>query len=161
MPPDPPRGYHLRRVFMRTPLRQILDPPQSVNGPYLFNLFLNDLEITYGSFPALFKNADDSTVVGPVLGNIDSSVALEKESLNWLRDNGRSYNPGKCKELVIKKSNKDIYNPVNCIPQHNELFFFGVTLQSDCKFSSHVKVKLVKANNCVHPYIKNFEKGTI
>ena len=26
----------------------------------------------------------------------------------------------------------------------------GVTLQSDCKFSSHVKVKLVKANKCLH-----------
>ena len=28
MPPDPPRGYRLRRAFIRTPLRQILDPPQ-------------------------------------------------------------------------------------------------------------------------------------
>ena len=28
MPLDPPRGYRLRRAFIRTPLRQILDPPQ-------------------------------------------------------------------------------------------------------------------------------------
>ena len=28
--------------------------------------------------------------------------------------------------------------------------YLGVTLQSDCKFSSHVKVKLVKANKCLH-----------
>ena len=28
MPPDPSRGYRLRRAFIRTPLRQILDPPQ-------------------------------------------------------------------------------------------------------------------------------------
>ena len=28
MPPDPPRDYRLRRAFIRTPLRQILDPPQ-------------------------------------------------------------------------------------------------------------------------------------
>ena len=62
-----------------------------------------------------------------------------------------SCNPGKCKELVIKKkSNKDIYNPVNCIPQHNQLCLLGVTLQSDCKVSSHIKVKLVKANKCLH-----------
>ena len=33
MPPDPPRGYRLWRAFIRTPLRQILDPPQvSVAG---------------------------------------------------------------------------------------------------------------------------------
>ena len=30
MHPDPPRGY-LRRAFIRTPLRQILDPPQIVD----------------------------------------------------------------------------------------------------------------------------------
>ena len=37
-----------------------------------------------------------------------------------------SCNPGKCKELVIKKkSNKDIYSPVKCIPQHDELCLLG------------------------------------
>ena len=62
-----------------------------------------------------------------------------------------SCNPGKCKGLVIKtKSNKDIYDPVNCIPRHNELCLLGVTLQSDCNFSSHGKVKLVKANKGLH-----------
>ena len=30
MPPDPPRGYRLLRAFIRTPLRQILDPPQLI-----------------------------------------------------------------------------------------------------------------------------------
>ena len=29
MPPDPPRDYRLRRAFIRTLLRQILNPPQS------------------------------------------------------------------------------------------------------------------------------------
>ena len=123
----------------------------SVSGPHLFNIFLNDLEITYDGFPALFKYADDSTIVAPVLGNTDTSVALVNELLNWSRDNRMSCNPSKCKELVIrKKSNKDTYNLVNCIPQHSELCLLGVTLQSDCKFSSHVKVKLAKANKGLH-----------
>ena len=34
----------------------------SVSGPYVFNVFLNDLEIKLGSTPALFKYADESTV---------------------------------------------------------------------------------------------------
>ena len=37
-----------------------------MSGPYLFNVFLNNLEIKIGSTPALSKYADDSTIVTPV-----------------------------------------------------------------------------------------------
>ena len=60
-------------------------------------------------------------------------------------------NPSKCKELVVRKMNNNtqheqIYN----IPQCNSLSFLAITLQSNCKFSEHVKLKLVKANGCLH-----------
>ena len=97
-------------------------------------MFLDDLEIIYDGFP-LFKYADDSTIVAPVLGNTDTSVALVNEFLNCSRGHCMSCNSSKCKELVIrKKSNKNTYNSVNCIPQRSELCLLGVTLQSDCKF---------------------------
>ena len=49
----------------------------SVSGPYLFNVFLNDLEIKLGSTPALLKYADDSTIVAPVWkGGSDTSSDL-------------------------------------------------------------------------------------
>ena len=39
MPPEPPMGYRPRRAFIRTPLRQILDPPpqqaQTLRGKLL------------------------------------------------------------------------------------------------------------------------------
>ena len=38
----------------------------SVGGPYLFNVFLNDLEVFMNDTPVLFKYADDSTIVTPV-----------------------------------------------------------------------------------------------
>ena len=38
----------------------------SVSDPHLFNIFLNDLEITYDGFPALFKYTDDSIIVAPI-----------------------------------------------------------------------------------------------
>ena len=41
MPPDPPRGYRLRRAFIRTPLRQILDPPQGAINTLLSHAFTN------------------------------------------------------------------------------------------------------------------------
>ena len=47
MPPDPPRGYRLRRAFIRTPLRQILGSPQVIkeiqqHHPY-FDIVFNIL----------------------------------------------------------------------------------------------------------------------
>ena len=39
----------------------------SVSGPYLFSIFINDLGISIDNHPALFKYADDSTLIAPVL----------------------------------------------------------------------------------------------
>ena len=41
----------------------------SVSGPYLFNIFISDLEISIDNHPALFKYADDSTLIVPVWSN--------------------------------------------------------------------------------------------
>ena len=38
----------------------------SVSGPYLFNVFINDLEINLKGRPALLKYADDSTIIVPL-----------------------------------------------------------------------------------------------
>ena len=34
-----------------------------VSGPYLFNIFINALELVLGNRPALFKYADDSSII--------------------------------------------------------------------------------------------------
>ena len=38
----------------------------SVSGPYLFSIYLNDLEISIGEETICFKYADDCTIVIPV-----------------------------------------------------------------------------------------------
>ena len=48
----------------------------SVSGPYLFNIFLNDLEIKNGSTTCLYKYADDSTIIAPVWRDTDCSNEL-------------------------------------------------------------------------------------
>ena len=127
----------------------------SVSGPHLFNIFLNDLEIVHNGARALLKYADDSTILVPVLNNIDTSATLVSEFLNWSKDNGMPCNPRKCKELIFtKKSNNDVFEPINCIPQYDNLCLLGVTFQSNCKFSSHIKLKV---STCT----KNFTKGAI
>ena len=53
----------------------------SVSGPYLFNIFLNDLEIELNGVQSLFKYADDSNIVAPVWKNYDSSAGLVNDFL--------------------------------------------------------------------------------
>ena len=44
----------------------------SVSGPFLFNIFLNDLEINLGSESAVIKYADDTSIIVPVWKDNDS-----------------------------------------------------------------------------------------
>ena len=60
------------------------------------------------------------------------------------------YNPPKCKEIIFRKKGfiQDIAQ-VNNIPQSTELPILGVTFQENCKYSKHVRAKLIKANKCL------------
>ena len=106
----------------------------TVSGPYLFNVFLNDLEIKLSSTHALFKYADDSTIVAPLWkGGSDTSSDLVEAFLTWANCNSMSCNPNKCKELVIKKKgNSTFYPVVRNITQHATLDLLGLTFQNDC-----------------------------
>ena len=74
----------------------------SVSGPYLFNIFLNDLEISYNNAPALFIYADDSTMVSPVSNQCDPSANLVGQFMTWSKDNNMSCNLKKCKEPIFR-----------------------------------------------------------
>ena len=118
------------------------EPPQgSVSGPYPFNVFFNDLEIFYNNAPALFKNADDSTIVSPVGNQCDPSANLVEQS--WSKENNMSCNQRKYKELNFRRrGNSSEYNPVFDIPQCSSLVLLGVTIQSDCKFRAKANKRL-------------------
>ena len=123
-----------------------------MGGSYLFNVFLNDLDIKLGSTPALFMYADDSTIVAPVWkGGSDTSSGLVEKFLTRANCNSMSCNPNKCKELFIKKKgNSTFYPVVRNIPQHATLTLLSLTFRNDCKFFAHIKAKLCKANKCLH-----------
>ena len=62
-----------------------------------------------------------------------------------------SCNPGKCKELTIRKKGFveelcKIHNILQC----SELKLLGVIFQYNCKYASNVCEKIVKANKCLH-----------
>ncbi len=71
--------------------------------------------------------------------------------MDWTTLNQMKCNTSKCKGLVLKKKGQqhtfhEIYN----ISQHDSLIILGVTFQSDCKFTKHVKTKLYEANRCLY-----------
>ena len=62
-----------------------------------------------------------------------------------------SCNTTKYKELCMaKKGVTPNFPPLCGIEQSDSFTLLGVTLQNDCKFSSHVKGKLREANNCLY-----------
>ena len=59
-------------------------------------------------------------------------------------------NPLKCKEIIFRNKGfiQDI-SQVNDIPQCTEPPILGVTFQENCKYSEHVRAKLIKTNTCL------------
>ena len=68
----------------------------SVSGPYLLTVFINDLEINLEGCPALFKYADDSTIIIPYWRNGQCRNDLVDQFLNWSSRNRTTCNPTKC-----------------------------------------------------------------
>jgi hypothetical protein len=122
----------------------------SVSGPHLFNLFVNDLTIEEENKTALDKYADDATLQVVVLKNSqDDSLTYLNQFMNWTEENDMSCNTSKCKELVLNKSGRaEQYIPSSIMnmEQCPELKLLGVTFQSNCKFTEHVKNMLYSAN---------------
>lgn len=75
----------------------------SVSGPYLFNIFVNDLELTINNKPALFKYADDSTILVLVQENKDCCTDLVGQFQAWSDNNQKNCNLKNCKEVIIRK----------------------------------------------------------
>ena len=130
-------------------------------GPYLLNVFLNDLEVFMNDTPVFFKYAYDSTIVAPVWKDLDTSADLVNQFLSWSINNQMLCNPSKCKEMIFRKKESsgtrhqyapinNIPHPINNIPQCDSLVLLGLPFQPNCKFSEHVRLKLTKANKCLH-----------
>ena len=106
----------------------------SLSGPYLFSIFINDLEISIDNHPTLFKYTDDSTLIVLVWSNGHCHTDLVNQFLIWSKENSMICNPSKRKDLIFRKKGfiQDI-PLVNNIPQCTELPILGVTFQENCK----------------------------
>ena len=123
----------------------------SVRGPHLFNLFLEDLETDSNlDDVSMVKYADDSTILVTVNESLDNAERDLTQFMNWTNNNRMKCNTATCKELVIRqKCNNSIYPEMFNIKQYDRVTKPGVALQSNCKFSEHVKAKLCEASKCL------------
>ena len=124
----------------------------SVSGPHLFNLFLDDLYIQVEGNATLEKYADDSTLQVAVYKNSqERSPEFVSQFMEWSSLNKMNCNISKCKELTFrKKSNNDIYPVIDNMEQHEYLKILGITFQSNCRYSKHVKNILYAANKSLY-----------
>ena len=94
----------------------------SVSGPFLFNIFLNDLEINLGSESAVINYADDTSIIVPLWKDNDCSTEFVGKFLSWSENNQMKSNLSKCKELTFRKKSIEVDFPVVFnIPQCMEL----------------------------------------
>ena len=104
--------------------------------------------------PVLPKYADDSTIVAPVWKDSDTSVDPVNQFFSWYINNQMLRNLSKCKELIFRKKDssgtRHQYAPINNIPQFDSIVLLELTFQPNCKFSEHVRLKLIKASKCLH-----------
>jgi len=63
-----------------------------------------------------------------------------------------SCNTSKCKEFVFNKKgvDKNYINNIASIPKFNNITILGLEFEGNCRFSMHVKNKLLKSNTCLH-----------
>ena len=73
----------------------------SVSGPYLFSIFMNDLEISIDNHPSLFKYAHDSSLIVPVWSNDHCRTDLVDQFLLWSKENSIICNPSNVKKSWI------------------------------------------------------------
>ena len=116
------------------------------------NVFLNDLNIQLEDVDILFKYVDDTNIVIPMWKDgVDQSPEVVGNFLRWSEKNSMSCNPGKSKELTMRKKGfVEELCKIHNLPQCSELKLIGVIFQYNCKHASHVREKLVKANKCLH-----------
>ena len=126
-------------------------PKDSVLGPILFRLYINDLPNNLGCNVRLF--ADDAILYKEISSQEDGQ-SLQKDLdkvAEWSDKWKMKLNTDKCKAMSITRRRTKIENHYVLNDTPLELVtsakYLGVTIQDDLKWNSHVTNITKKANN--------------
>ena len=117
-------------------------PQGSIDGPLLFNLFINDL-VLFIEYTALGNYADDNlSITGTNIENIKKLLLADlKTVIEWFSDNYMIINPDKCKYMCIGKNSYDndtlSLNEFNLKNSDHEIIL-GITIDRKLTFNKHI-----------------------
>ena len=119
-------------------------PQESILGPILFNLFVNDIFFLLGS--DLHDFADDNTVTAlaeTIQGLIYSLEVKTSNAIEWMKDNDMIASPDKFKAIVLTKTDHNtavvrLELSGKTILSSNEIDLLRVTIDTKLSFDSRI-----------------------
>ena len=119
-------------------------PQGSILGPFLFNVFINDLFLFIENCK-LYNYADDNSLMysSPDLNCIFTNLQIDcKNAIDWLTVNGIKANPSKFQFMVISSERieqkcLDIENGIT-LQSEPSVKVLGVTIDDLLRFNEHI-----------------------
>ena len=115
-----------------------------MNGPLLFNLFINDL-VLFIEYTPLGNYADDNnlSITGTNIENIKKLLLADfKTVIEWFSDNYMIINPDKCKYMCMGKKSDDndtlSLNEFNLKNSDYEIIL-EITIDQKLTITKHIK----------------------
>lgn len=130
-------------------------PQGCVLSPLLYSLYTNDC-VSHSDNVKIFKYADDTTVVGLISNNCESSYRSEVEALEvWCKGNNLFLNVNKTKELIIDfRKNRPVLSPLiidgQAVERVSSFKFLGTTICQSLKWEVNTNIIISKAHQRLH-----------
>ena len=132
-------------------------------GPWLFILFINDLDT--GS-PYLWKIVDDTTASEKIeKGNFSNAQGLTDQIIEWSRANRVVLNPDKCKEMrICFARDPECFDAITIDGKELEVVknakLLGLTISDNLTWNAHVNEIIKKASKKLY-YLVQLKRARV
>ena len=124
-------------------------PQGSIPGPFLFNIFLNDM-FKFIKKADLVNYADDNTinVIEPSQQLVVQTLQAESQvAIEWFTHNDMLANPNKFQAIFLTSSDKELKIDDITLNSEPSVKLLGVNLDTNLNYNIHVQQICKKARN--------------